>query len=167
MATIYEMACLETGKRYIGCTKNPMKRFREHRCLLNKRQHSSKQMIKDWHKHGPNSFVMVGLEDVADDVGSRRRAELYWLEKTPKWQLYNPNFQSFAPSPEAIKKGVEAARQPEVLARRSLTMMRRRKPYCKLGHDFTPENTFINKKGSRVCRKCRLISQRAYASRSK
>jgi hypothetical protein len=37
------------------------------------------------------------------------------------------------------------------------------KTHCPAGHEYTPENTYINPRGSRVCRKCR---QRVYRLRS-
>lgn len=33
-----------------------------------------------------------------------------------------------------------------------------RKTYCKRGHEFTPENTYIRKSGARTCRQCRWAS---------
>jgi len=40
---------------------------------------------------------------------------------------------------------------------------RRAATYCKHGHEFTPENTYINARGQRVCRAC----GRRYAAESK
>lgn len=37
-----------------------------------------------------------------------------------------------------------------------------RKPYCKRGHEFTPENTYTTARGARECRICRNEAQREY-----
>lgn len=39
--------------------------------------------------------------------------------------------------------------------------------HCKYGHEFTPENTRLNKQGSRVCRACQRRWQAEHASRSR
>jgi hypothetical protein len=36
--------------------------------------------------------------------------------------------------------------------------LNRLRTHCKRGHEFTPENTYINKRGSRVCRHCKRLS---------
>lgn len=40
-----------------------------------------------------------------------------------------------------------------------------RKTHCKEGHEFTPENTFVNDEGWRDCRECNRIRNREYTSR--
>ena len=41
------------------------------------------------------------------------------------------------------------------------------KDYCYRGHEFTPENTWIDPDGWRRCRECRAIRQRAWRARQK
>lgn len=41
------------------------------------------------------------------------------------------------------------------------------KDYCYRGHEFTPENTLIDRDGWRRCRECRGIRQRAWRARQK
>jgi len=38
----------------------------------------------------------------------------------------------------------------------------RTKTHCIRGHEFTPENTRIGKRGNRICRKCKAWHQRRY-----
>ena len=40
-----------------------------------------------------------------------------------------------------------------------------RQATCKNGHSWTPENTYIRREGTRVCRACRRENMRRYASR--
>lgn len=42
-----------------------------------------------------------------------------------------------------------------------------RKQHCKRGHEFTPENTYTNPKGERVCRQCRRGRSAAARQRAK
>ncbi len=44
---------------------------------------------------------------------------------------------------------------------------RRSQKACRAGHKFTTENTYINPRGSRVCRECRKENARAYRIRNK
>lgn len=43
-------------------------------------------------------------------------------------------------------------------------IFRKSKTHCKYGHEFTPENTIINKDGTRGCRHCHKIRGAAYRS---
>lgn len=38
-----------------------------------------------------------------------------------------------------------------------------RQTHCKRGHEFTPENTYVRKNGTRWCNECRRIRDRAYS----
>lgn len=40
-----------------------------------------------------------------------------------------------------------------------------KKTHCPRGHEYTPENTYVQPKGSRACRACLKISRRARAQR--
>jgi NUMOD4 motif/HNH endonuclease len=40
------------------------------------------------------------------------------------------------------------------------------KTHCKYGHEFTPQNTYVNSKGSRECRTCMMRRDRERARRS-
>lgn len=41
----------------------------------------------------------------------------------------------------------------------SVTAMRGRQRVCQRGHEFTPENTYVEQRGRRRCRKCRAAWQ--------
>lgn len=45
------------------------------------------------------------------------------------------------------------------------TALNARKTHCLRGHDFTPENTRITKRGYRSCRECERIRNRALYAR--
>ncbi|WP_343712848.1 GIY-YIG nuclease family protein [Inquilinus sp.] len=107
MATIYALRCLKSDMAYVGCTKGKIaKRMREHRCLLNQGAHKVQRLQEEWKLHGPFAFVITALETVPDDIEAKREAELRWQDHFAKdGRLYNEHRTSFAPTPEAIRKG--------------------------------------------------------------
>lgn len=114
MVSIYALKCLANEFAYVGCTKGKLgKRMREHRCLLNKGSHSASALQQDWRRYGEGSFALVELERLPDGaaVEDRRAAELRWMDRFRQLgRLYNAHGNSFAPTPEAIRKGVAASR---------------------------------------------------------
>ena len=109
MATIYALFNTNTLFAYIGCTRSGVaKRFREHRCLLRAGRHTCRSLQEAWALDGEAAFTMQELEEVPDDLDSRRNAELRWMELHPR--LYNEERNSFRPTDEAIRKGIEASR---------------------------------------------------------
>lgn len=53
------------------------------------------------------------------------------------------------------------ARHPRILKPRN------RRTHCKHGHEFTPENTYVSKRGSRYCRICTRRLQRELRARKR
>jgi hypothetical protein len=127
MAKIYALKNMMTGEAYIGCTKGKIaKRLREHRCLLRSGKHTCKPLQEAWDTHGETSFSMIVEDECADDLASRRAAELRAMERY-SWRQYNEEMNSFRPTNEAIRKGIEASRHvvgnrwtPEANLKRSL-----------------------------------------------
>ncbi len=108
MVTIYALTCSADGSAYIGCTAAKLsKRMREHRCLLRANRHAEQGLQSAWNAHGEQAFSMIALELLADDsVQSKRDAELRWMRHyEAAGRLYNRNRASFAPTPDAIRKG--------------------------------------------------------------
>lgn len=112
MAVVYGIRNKLTGFVYVGCTAGKLaKRMREHRCLLNNWKHTATLLQTDWHKYGEAEFEIVTLETLPKDatVVTKRVRELYWMQHYST-TLYNAFQNSFAPTPEAIAKGVAASR---------------------------------------------------------
>lgn len=53
---IYEIRHIESGKRYIGSSKNMHKRLIFHKCTLNKNRHHNRHLQSAWNKYGGDSF---------------------------------------------------------------------------------------------------------------
>lgn len=57
---------------------------------------------------------------------------------------------------------LEAVTREENIARGNAPhMVNARKTHCKYGHEFSPENTLVTKRGSRSCRQCAAASSAA------
>lgn len=111
MPMIYAIENKVTGFAYVGCTKgNLAKRMREHRCLLNQGKHLATKMQEDWKQQGEQVFKTIELERLAEDatVVEKRVRELYWMQKYQD-KLYNAHQVSFAPTRQAMEKGVANA----------------------------------------------------------
>lgn len=69
---IYKIECLATGYVYIGSSKDVSSRWNAHIYNLIHFKHSSKAMIVDWHKYGPQSFhfSIVRLLDSSEGIRS-------------------------------------------------------------------------------------------------
>jgi group I intron endonuclease len=111
MPLIYAILNKSNGYAYVGCTKGKLnKRMREHRCLLNQGKHLATLMQQDWDRDGEEGFTLVELEKLPENasVVDKRVRELYWMQRYQN-TLYNAHQVSFAPTPEAIRKGVANA----------------------------------------------------------
>jgi len=114
MAVIYGLVHVASGRTYVGCTAGKLqKRFREHRCLLNNNKHKEPVLQKEWSIYGSEAFRIEILEqlEMLAPTFRKREAELRWMTKLEsEGLLYNLSRVSFAPSPEAARKGIEASR---------------------------------------------------------
>ena len=92
---------------YIGCTANPRKRFREHRCLLRKGIHKSKNLQAAWDDHGEDGFEMIELETCEREV--KREREQFWMDiYAQRGHFLNENPIAGAPPPGAQAKAAAA-----------------------------------------------------------
>jgi len=108
MVTIYKLYCIDTQQAYIGCTKGKLgKRMREHRCLLNGNQHSSRTMQELWNILGSSAFRLESLETLPKDATTieKRKREIFWMEHYEKQGLLlNDSKISFQPPKDASAK---------------------------------------------------------------
>lgn len=79
MTCIY---CIENNinhKKYVGLTNNHVRRWRVHRCKLNKGTHPNKKLLSAWRKYGAGAFSFYVLEEVPPDLLAT--AEVAWINK--------------------------------------------------------------------------------------
>lgn len=114
MAVIYGLVHVASGRTYVGCTAGKlMKRFREHRCLLNNNKHKEPILQKEWTTYGPEAFRIENLEQLVlgASTDQKREAELRWMKKLEaEGLLYNLSKVSFNFTAAATRKGIEASR---------------------------------------------------------
>ena len=112
MAMIYALYVYGTYGLYIGCTRGKVaKRLREHRCLLKAGRHTCRPLQRVWDKATIKELGVLDWVKCDDALESRRAAELAAMDCIGPRLLNDKN--SFQPSPEAIRKGIEASRHVE------------------------------------------------------
>lgn len=74
---VYALGCDATGKTYIGCSKNMMKRLRVHVGRLRKGQHSNRKLQNLWTKYGEDRFTFSVLE-YTENMYER---EKHWISR--------------------------------------------------------------------------------------
>lgn len=109
MAMIYALYIHGHSGLYIGCTRGKIaKRVREHRCLLKAGKHTCAPLQKVWNDMPHPEVFALEWAECEDDLVSRRAAELAAMDQVGDRLLNDRN--SFQPTPEAIRKGIEASR---------------------------------------------------------
>jgi group I intron endonuclease len=74
---IYKITNTDNGKCYIGSAVNVQRRFCEHRCKLNKKNHCNGYLQASWEKHGETKFKFEIIEEVADKNDLVKREQFY------------------------------------------------------------------------------------------
>lgn len=77
MIGIYKIENKINGKVYIGKSKDIEKRWKEHRCELNKNYHHNKHLQSAWNKYGENNFSFAVIEECTEDILNKK--EIYYI----------------------------------------------------------------------------------------
>ena len=77
---IYKIECVVNKKTYIGSSISFAKRWRAHRCGLNKNRHYNTKLQRSWNKHGKECFVFSILETVENEKDLIAR-EQFWINE--------------------------------------------------------------------------------------
>ena len=107
---VYKIVHRDSGKTYIGSSKNIEWRWEEHRYLLDRGSHPTPHLQSAWDKYGSESFVFE-IYDVCEE-GERLEREQYHLDLDfSSGMLYNTN--PIAGRPPGQKRG--GKRSPETI----------------------------------------------------
>jgi group I intron endonuclease len=133
---IYRIRCRVTGKRYIGSSRNIERRWTAHRTLLRGGKYGCWRLQLAWTKHGEDAFQFLILEECAPDQLFAR--EQFYIDKLrPELNVVRDVEFGWT------TLGIEASRI------RSASITR-----CPRGHEYTETNTYLDRKGSRICKRC-------------
>lgn len=78
--SIYCIINVENNKMYIGSSKNPHRRIREHKNMLLNNKHHSIKLQRAFDKHGIDNFIFDILECIDDDTCLRELEAKYIIE---------------------------------------------------------------------------------------
>lgn len=135
----------------MGSSKAISARWSNHRLLLADNRNPCRGLQAAWNKYGAESFRFDILSECAVSE----------LEETE--QIYVDTLKPELNMLTDVRKRYGA----EMLARRAATTRARAAliTHCPRGHPYDKGNTYINKKGKRICRACNAIRVAAiYAS---
>lgn len=79
MKCIYGIRNVDSGKIYVGSTKNFKSRKYEHCNSLKNNKHHSAHLQNSWNKYGAESFEFIIIEEITD-LDKLLEREIYWIE---------------------------------------------------------------------------------------
>lgn len=97
-AYIYYILNLKTNKRYIGSTKNAIKRKQYHWNDLNKNNHPNEHLQNSWNKYGKESFKFKIIEE-CNIENIEKREEFYCIKYKTFDNKYGYNIAPISKNP--------------------------------------------------------------------
>lgn len=87
---IYQIECLQTGKKYIGETQNIRQRIRNTYNSLQRGNHASTALQTDWNTFGPQNFIfkILYLDQRLDLKSLRKKIENFFVYEN-RTNVYN------------------------------------------------------------------------------
>jgi len=79
VAGVYAIENAETGKAYVGSSRDIARRYRRHVALLRAGKHHSSKLQRSWDKHGEGAFGLRILDRISDDAAIFA-AEQKWID---------------------------------------------------------------------------------------
>ena len=94
-------------------------------------------------------------------------AQLYGEDAIAGKIVYHTCDNKLCINPEHLRIGTHADNMADMKAKGRGRNQNKAKSHCKLGHEFTEENTWVSKDGRRYCRACWAVKRGSNASRSR
>ena len=144
---IYLIECSGNGRSYVGSSLHIYGRWTGHRRDLRRGVSTCRYLQNAWNKYGEDAFHFSVLEDCRrDDLEVR---EQHWINTLkPRLNCITDVRRRYGEESRARNAAALRARAAAIT-------------HCPRGHEYTPENTYRNKRGKRICRACnreRVIS---------
>lgn len=140
---IYQIRCRNNGKLYVGSSTQIYVRWSQHRKSLKSGKHSSPYLQNAWSKYGGDAFEFSILEE-CDRAELMAREQHYIDALGPAFNSVTNVATRCGPVPRAKIAAATRARAAKIT-------------HCPRGHEYTPENTYRNAKGKRICRACNAL----------
>lgn len=137
---VYQIWCNRSGNFYVGSSKHIYRRWLHHRTLLRKGKSPCVHLQHAWNKYGEECFRFTILEECAEEALERR--EQFFLDTLKP--AYNSITDIARRYGEDQRRKIAAALKARAAAR----------THCPHGHLYDEANTYIGKKGEKVCRAC-------------
>lgn len=138
---VYQIHCNRSGALYVGSSKRIYARWQEHKKLLRRHKSPCIHLQHAWTKHGEDAFFFSVLEECSQEV--LRQREQHYIDLLKPTLNVMTEVSTWTPSEEM--KARNAAIQRE---------RARLRTHCPHGHVYDEANTYIGKKGEKVCRAC-------------
>lgn len=103
---VYSIICTINGKRYVGGSKNLMKRRQGHLARLRRNSHHAFELQNDWNLYGPEAFIFILVEEVAN-VNSLVSHEQAWMDFYKSYTELGYNIEPTAGSSRGRKSTAE------------------------------------------------------------
>ena len=137
---VYSITCAATNAVYIGASVRIYSRWSQHRGLLRTGKNPCSLLQQAWTQFGEAAFVFAIIEECAADA--LRQREQFYIDSM------NPALNSVT----CIKTQsgpMQRANMADALRARAALIT-----HCPRGHAYDERNTYLNKKGKRICRAC-------------
>lgn len=148
---IYGIRNLINNKIYIGSSRNIHSRITNHKCLLRKNKHKNIYLQNSYNKYGLLNFLFFKIEICELEM---------LLELESKYiNFYSSSDPKFGFNMIHIDKDTKRNTHSDKSRRKmsesgKLRYSKIKFDYCKYGHEYTDENTYIRKTGWKSCVTC-------------
>lgn len=137
---IYRIFCSQSKNFYIGSSKQIHNRWSQHRHDLRRGKSHCVYLQHAWTRYGEALFEFSVVEECgADELEAR---EQFYID------ALKPRYNSITDIRRRYGAEMLAKRAASIRARAALIT------HCPHGHEYTAENSYVGRKGERICRTC-------------
>lgn len=95
MRGIYKIINQQTGKYYVGSSRNIPRRWKKHTKMLNANRHVNKKLQNAWNKYGQDCFQFVVIEELTESISLIDAEQKYLnVASSEQSKTYNLKFEA-------------------------------------------------------------------------